>query len=173
MNVSRETMLISPGYLEQNRILHGRPTYGAGGHQYRTLLEKLIVDNRIISILDYGCGKGTLKKTLGRRFPFIAVQNYDPVTFPEDPHPAELVVCTDVLEHIEPECLESVLGHLKSLTTKVAFFSICTRAAQKCLPDGRNAHLIIRPSSWWRKQLSDWEILQWDTSPGDVEVILR
>lgn len=165
--------LISTAYLEQNRILHGRQTYGAGGHQYYPLLEKLIIQNKILSVLDYGCGKGTLKPILERHFPWIPVQNYDPVTFPITPVGAELTVCTDVLEHIEPENLENVLNHLKDLTQKIAFFSICCRPAQKNLPDGRNAHLIVRPPSWWKEKLSGWEILQWDQSPDDVEVQLR
>lgn len=165
--------LISKDYLKQNRLLHNVPTFGAGGWKYLETIEKLVIRNSVISILDYGAGKGTLKRSLKRRFPFIPVQNYDPVTYPEMPAPAELVVCTDVLEHIEPEHLEDVLQHLRALTQKIAFFSICCRPAKKSLPDGRNAHLIIQPPDWWKEQLSDWEILEWDQSPHDVEVQLR
>jgi hypothetical protein len=67
----------------------------------------------------------------------------------DPPVPAELVCCIDVLEHIEPECLEDVLDHLEELTQRVAFISINTAAAGKTLPDGRNAHLIQRPMEWW------------------------
>jgi hypothetical protein len=63
------------------------------------------------------------------------------------------VVCTDVLEHIEPELIDNVLDHLKDLTRKVAFLAIATRPARKNLADGRNAHLIIQPSSWWLAKL--------------------
>jgi hypothetical protein len=165
--------LISKAYLEQNRLLHRKRSYGAGGYQHLRLIERLIIENHICSVLDYGAGKGTLKNNLAKRFPFVAIQNYDPVTFPVPPFPAELVVCTDVLEHIEPECLEAVLDHLKSLTQKLAFFSICTRPAKKALPDGRNAHLIQERPSWWLDRLVKWEILQWDESPGDIEVQLK
>jgi hypothetical protein len=32
---------------------------------------------------------------------------------------------------------------------KIGFFTIATKPARKFLNDGRNAHLIQKPSSWW------------------------
>ena len=75
---------------------------------------------------------------------------YDPV-FPEygSPKEADIVCCIDVLEHIEEVYLANVLDELKRLTIKLGFFSISTKPAQKFLKDGRNAHLIQKPASWW------------------------
>ena len=75
---------------------------------------------------------------------------YDPA-FPEYglAQPADLVCCIDVLEHIEPELIKNVISHLSSLVLQFGFFTIHTGAAKKTLPDGRNAHLIQKPSSWW------------------------
>jgi hypothetical protein len=70
-----------------------------------------------------------------------------------------MVACIDVLEHIEPECLDNVLDHIASLTEAVAFLSIHTGPALKKLPDGRNAHLIQEPAEWWLpKLMSRWDM---------------
>jgi len=102
-------------------------------------------------ILDYGCGQRTLEQALG--FP---IRNYDPAIPGLDtpPEPADLVVCTDVLEHIEPECLDDVLDDLRRVTRKVGFFVIANRPAKKILPDGRNAHLIQEGIDWWRPRIA-------------------
>jgi 2-polyprenyl-3-methyl-5-hydroxy-6-metoxy-1,4-benzoquinol methylase len=66
------------------------------------------------------------------------------------PEPHDIVACTDVLEHIEPDCLDDVLKDIRRCTKKVAFLLIATRPAIKVLADGRNAHLIQQPYTWWR-----------------------
>lgn len=102
-------------------------------------------------LLDYGCGHNlSLQKTLKPQRPF-EYQCYDPGVpeYAELPKSAELVVCIDVLEHIEPENLEAVLDHLEQLTEKVLFATVHTGPAGKLLPDGRNAHLIQKPYEWW------------------------
>jgi hypothetical protein len=79
------------------------------------------------------------------------VRNYDP-GIPADsalPAPADLVVCTDVLEHIEPEHLDAVLAHIFRLAQRAVFLQIALFPAKKTLPDGRNAHLIVQPANWW------------------------
>ena len=98
-------------------------------------------------MLDYGAGK----QSLANAMPWVRIAGYDPA-IPElskPPMPADLVVCTDVLEHVEPECLEDVLDDLRRLTLKAAYLEIATREALKHLEDGRNAHLIVQPMEWW------------------------
>ena len=77
-----------------------------------------------------------------------AYHAFDPA-FPEygDPQPADLVCCIDVLEHIEPEFLDSVIAELARITIKLGFFTIATGPATKTRADGGNAHLIQQPSS--------------------------
>ena len=65
------------------------------------------------------------------------------------PKPCEMVVCTDVLEHVEPDKLDAVMDHIFRLTGKLAYFVISTRFANAVLPDGRNAHLSIHDADWW------------------------
>lgn len=103
-------------------------------------------------ILDYGCGKSTLQQQL----PF-KIQQYDPAVpkYSTLPDPADIVVCTDVLEHIEPDNLGNVLLHIHSLAKKAAFLVIATRPAKKILEDGRNAHLIVKDMVWWLGALKE------------------
>ena len=84
-------------------------------------------------------------------------QDYDPAIPGKDapPGPADLVVCTDVLEHVEPEHLDAVLDDLQRLAKKSLFLLIATRPASKALPDGRNAHLTIEPPKWWIPKLME------------------
>lgn len=140
-------MLISPEYLKQQHDLHADGDYGTSSSKWAGMICDLANANSFTSILDYGCGKGLLKKSLQG----ANIAEYDPCIEGKDSPPAsaELVVCTDVLEHIEPDCLDNVLDHLQSLTMKTGFFVIATRPAKKILSDGRNAHLIQQPHEWW------------------------
>lgn len=113
-------------------------------------------------VLDYGCGRNqSLTRTLkpNRK---IEYQGYDPGVpeMSEEPKPSQLVVCIDVLEHIEPDCLDDVLDHLESLTEVCLFATVHTGPAGKVLPDGRNAHLIQRPSDWWLPKFTERFTLQ-------------
>jgi len=147
-------MLISNEYRKLNAQLHAeKPGFGAFGHRWTDQVKELSKKFCSEDILDYGCGKGTLAPTL----PF-PIAEYDPAVKGKDgvSIPANIVVCTDVLEHIEPENLRSVLRHISELTGTVAFLNISTRRANKSLPDGRNAHLIIRNSRWWDAALSEF-----------------
>lgn len=103
-------------------------------------------------VLDYGCGKRTLESALG-----FGINNYDPALEGLDasPAPADIVCCTDVLEHIEPDCLTAVLADLRRVTKRAIFLTIATRPAKKFLADGRNAHLIQKPARWWIERLWD------------------
>lgn len=143
--------LISTAYRELNRKLHETNMfYGVGGGKHAGTVKKLKEAIKAESILDYGCGRGMLAKEL----PF-PIWEYDPAIPGKDrlPRPAELSICTDVLEHIEPDKLNYVLDHLRTLTLKVGFFVIHTGPSKKTLADGRNAHLIQKDQKWWEKQL--------------------
>jgi 2-polyprenyl-3-methyl-5-hydroxy-6-metoxy-1,4-benzoquinol methylase len=151
-----EGALISDVYREQCERLHAsKPSWGSyAGSKHAARVAMIAAGNRCFTVLDYGCGKGTLKKALDATHNAPTTMNYDPATFPEEPTPADLVCCLDVLEHIEPECLDAVLDDIARLTRKVAFFVISTRLAGAKLPDGRNAHLIVKDASWWNAQLA-------------------
>lgn len=143
--------LISAEYKELNYKLHQEnPMYGIGGARHAKTVLKLCQSLQTSSVLDYGAGKCQLSREL----PF-PIWNYDPA-IPEisaSPRPADIVVCTDVLEHIEPEKLGWVLKDIARCTKKLAFFVIHTGPSSKTLADGRNTHLIQKDKKWWHKIL--------------------
>jgi 2-polyprenyl-3-methyl-5-hydroxy-6-metoxy-1,4-benzoquinol methylase len=114
-------------------------------------VRKLCDQLKTTSVLDYGCGKGML----ARELPF-PIYEYDPAVPGKDglPRAADIVTCTDVLEHIEPDHLQAVVMHLASVTKKVLYAVIHTGPAQKTLADGRNAHLIQQGEPFWRAALA-------------------
>ena len=144
---------ISPEYIELNRKLHLNPVYGIGGRKRKDTVLKLSETMGTKSILDYGCGKGSLAQSL----PF-PIWEYDPAIEGKNgvPRPAELVVCFDVLEHVEPDYLDNVLGDLVRCTNKCLFAIIDSGPADKELPDGRNAHLIQKDKDWWTAKLGQY-----------------
>ena len=145
-------MLITPEYQELSRTFHvERADYVAYSARWAQPVMQLCAELETMNVLDYGCGKANLNLHL----PF-EVQCYDPAIPKHDeaPSPADIVVCTDVLEHIEPECLDDVIEHLHGLTKMALFLNVATRPAKKELPDGRNAHLIIETFDWWYERLS-------------------
>lgn len=144
-------MHCSPEYQKQQQELHAKGNYGVTAKKYGALISQLIDKLEINHILDYGCGSNlSLTETLKPQRN-VKYQAYD-IGVPEyadDPIPAEMVACIDVLEHIEPEHLEGVLDHLEELTEVVLFASVHMGPAGKTLSDGRNAHLIQESPSWW------------------------
>lgn len=150
--------LASPDYRAQLQQMTTRWAGTAGPYAEEVL--ELAALLKAGSILDYGCGPGSLQAALASSS--IPVVGYDP-GFPGKerlPNPADLVVCLDVLEHIEPDRLHWVLKHIYNLALKGALFVVATRPAEKRLPDGRNAHLIIDNARWWYEQLKaySWSV---------------
>lgn len=165
-------MLITENYRQLNKELHeSRKDYGVGGHLAAAMVMDACQALNTRSVLDYGCGKSTLSAAL----PFI-IQEYDPAIekHSKTPDPADIVVCMDVLEHIEPECLDAVLDDLKRVTKKYGIFTIATRPAVKTLADGRNAHLIVEPAKWWMLKIFDrFEVDRFNVNDGGFLVIVR
>lgn len=171
--------LISDGYRGLNRQLHEGGRFGFRGSRWAPSVRRVAREHEVTDLLDYGCGQGALKKALRpawwRRGPALQVREYDPAIAGKDalPAPADLVVCTDVLEHIEPELLDNVLDHLQSLSRRLLFAVVSTRPAKKTLEDGRNAHLIVEPDAWWRPKLEQrFRIVDWQSLGDEFAVLL-
>jgi hypothetical protein len=144
--------LISDEYRALNKALHdGNANYGATGYRWARLVRHLVDQYRLADVLDYGCGK----QSLARALIGISVRGYDPsiVELSATPMPADLVVCSDVLEHVEPAHVDAVLDDVVRCTRRIAFLVIATRPARKILADGRNAHLSQMPASRWLEKL--------------------
>lgn len=164
------TKLITNQYLEQNRCLHKAGNFGISGYKWAPTVSWIIHHHQIKHVLDYGAGQQTLKNALKDSFD-TRIDCYDPA-IPElsmAPASAELLTCTDVLEHIEPDNIENVLDHICSIATRYVFLVIPTGPAAKILPDGRNAHLIQRPVQWWLpKLIKRFDLISLNNASGDI-----
>ncbi len=176
MNPPARPTVISDGYLRQQQELHKNPHYGEASLGYARIVLQLMKGCGARSLSDYGAGKRNLARALGELgldgFDYFP---YDPA-FPEygEPRPADLVACIDVLEHIEPEHLHNVVAELRGLVKKLGFFTIHMGPAMKVLPDGRNAHLIQRPSSWWLPLLCHhFEVVHLESVPDGFWVVVK
>ena len=170
-----ERITISESYRKTQQDMHLNPNYGVMSVHYAPLVKDIIIKSSAKSVSDYGAGKKRLNETLLSLGVNTDYRPYDPA-FPEygNPLPADLVCCIDVLEHIEHEYVDNVIFELAQITKNIGFFTIHTGAAVKTLPDGRNAHITQKPSSWWLKKLVLYfEILQLQSVENGFWVITK
>lgn len=153
---------------EKHRI---DPRWGSGSWRHIDDIERFMGETESKTALDYGCGKGNLKKALQNP---DWLSEYDPCIPGKDakPDPADIVICTDVLEHIEPQLLDNVLEDIAKCAKRVAFLVIATRPAKNILPDGRNPHLIVENKEWWLEKIRK-HFFVLDYNGNDREVTIR
>lgn len=165
-------MLISESYRALNRRAHEEmPNYGTVGRRWAPYVRRLAARIDAKTILDYGSGKGTLAMAL----PDHAVSEYDPAIPGKDdpPEPADLVVCTDVLEHVEGPCTDAVLEHILTLAGRGVLLVISCRVGSKRLADGKPAHRNVMPPEKWRRKLGQigrWKF--WMQGPHELVALL-
>lgn len=152
--VSRGLCLFTPEHVEMQRDLHARYNYGKGvdAGECAMLVRGLAPYGS--TVLDYGCGQGHFKRVLGIKYD---IREYDPSIEGKDtrPSPADVVVCADVLEHVEPALIANVLSDLRNLTLRTAIMVIATKPSKKILADGRQSHLIVENAAWWRRRIEE------------------
>jgi len=148
--------LISDEYRALNAKHHYlRPEWGRQSMKYWETVKDLADQIGVKTLLDYGCGKQMLKAALE---PFgYTVHGYDPAfgELSAPPQPAKLVICTDVLEHVEPECLDAVLEDLHRVTEGVALLIVATRESRHKMPDGSSPHRIVKDQAWWMDKIGE------------------
>ncbi len=145
----------NPELIAQYRHIHASRAYGDTSIKNLRFLRPEVKLLRPGSILDYGCGQSQFLDRLDLGYPIDLVR-YDPAIpdYARKPdRPADLLINIDVLEHIEERDLDDVIGEMAALC-RHAIVIIDTKPAAAILPDGRNAHVTIRPHAWWRDRLS-------------------
>jgi hypothetical protein len=144
--------LISDSYRRLNRKMHEQiPGYGMSGAKNAENVLDICRGLGLKTVLDYGCGKRALESAIGGQ---VEILNYDPaIPGLETAQPAGLVVCADVMEHVEPDKVDAVLDHIFTLALSAAYFVISTTQGTRLLPDGTPAHRSVHEAAWWRKKL--------------------
>lgn len=141
--------------------IHNTTPFGKRG-KIPDYLKQFIKEKNPGSILDFGCGKGNLVQTLKEKYPNIDVFGYDPANpeYNKEFPCVDMIVSTDVLEHVEPEYINDTI-ELLSLKAKFHYHLISCAPAKLILPDGRNAHLIQEGPDRWRPRFEQagYEIL--------------
>ena len=145
-------MLATNSYKKQLYMQHEIHTswgHGASINKFKHCLH-FLEKEECKTIIDYGCGKSNLKDFVEKNYNY-EVTEYDIGIEGKDVlnNKADFIVCVDVLEHIEPECLEDVLKHIHRHATKGVYFSICLVASYGFFKDGSNLHTIIKNGDWW------------------------
>ena len=157
IGVCGETMKTTDSeHTEKYRLLHGdHASYASSSIKYFPEISLLIDYLKPKSVLDYGCGKGALIKALALKYPEIAFHGYDPSISGLEKLPvdsADLVVNTDVLEHIPVDLIPNVLKEIVGIS-KNAVFGCHHALARATLADGTNAHCTVRPPIWYQNQI--------------------
>ena len=136
-------------------------------------LMSLVKENDCKTLLDYGCGKAIPYdkdrcKEVDLRHPIQKLCNlksfdlYDPAyekyaTLPDKKY--DVVVCTDVLEHIAEQDIDYVLTEILSHSKKIVFLNISCQPALKHFKEGKfkgkNVHISVFDPSWWGHKIGN------------------
>ncbi|HJU33470.1 MAG TPA: methyltransferase domain-containing protein [Hyphomicrobiaceae bacterium] len=139
---------------DQYRQIHSTRVYGASSAKKAPYILPYVRMLDARSAIDYGCGQSALADIIAERCG-ARVARYDPAIPAYDRLPSgrfDVLINVDVLEHLPEEEIDDTLAAMSSLSDN-AVIVIDTRLASTTLPDGRNAHLTLRPPEWWRRRL--------------------
>jgi len=121
-----------------------------------------IKDRGYVSMLDIGCGRGQALE-IARKHGFTSVHGLEVVEelcngvtvlqiagahcLPSSDHSYDLVVATDVMEHILEEDVQPVLKEMFRVASKAIHLTISHRA--DVADDLGHKHVTLHPRTWW------------------------
>lgn len=138
------------------RIHARREAWASSGYEHAEAVAEFALRLKAETVLDYGCGSGTLGSALASGVPPRKVAAYDPGV-PDRaalPEPSDLIVCTHVLEHVEPSKLEAVMAHIHRLSLKAAYFVVAIRPENTTVREVGNGPLIDNDAAWWLQKIA-------------------
>lgn len=145
-------------YIKQYELLYKiKKNYGKTSIKLYDMLEKIINDLNILSVLDYGCGKSKLLDLI-KKNKKIKIYRYDPAIKKYSTltkNKTDLVICTDVLQHVPLYDLDRVLKEIKSKGIYILFYIKCTNHKTK-LPNKTYANCTVYDKKWWLEKLSNY-----------------
>lgn len=170
--------LYSSDYQNQLILIHNKIPWGGA---VKGKVPEIIFYAKLLNIndiLDYGCGYGYFKLECDKLYPDhnYLISEYDPgiISKSHPPTPQNMVICIDVLEHIEPDYVDNVLDDLKRLTLNICVLGISLIPSHILLPDGRNAHLNIHDTEWWVNKINGrFDILKVNNNNSYCKIILK
>jgi len=140
--------------IEQYALIYEGKPYGKSGADLLEDIAPVVQKLKPKILLDYGCGYSDLSCYFWN-WGETRIYRYDPA-IPQYktlyPGKADLVLCTDVLEHIPEDWVDFIIKSIKRKSERV-IFSISMRKARAKLPNGMNAHITIKPYRWWRQKI--------------------
>lgn len=134
---------------KEYKAMHDKKNFsGSSLEPYLPEIKQLIKEYGCQSLLDYGCGKARYHKQ-----PLVTNTTlYDPYFEPYSKLPTgtfDMVICTDVLEHVPEKEVPNIVADLINYTDKVLFLAISTKPAKKKFSNGENVHLTVWPPKKW------------------------
>ncbi len=130
-------------------------------------------ENKCKSLLDYGCGKAIPYskkecKSIGLKKPVQELCNLDSFDLYDPAYPKynklskkkyDIVVCTDVMEHIAEQDIDYVLKDILSHSKKAVFLNISCQPALKHFKEGKfkgqNVHISVFDGVWWSDKVKN------------------
>jgi hypothetical protein len=141
--------------IEQYREMHRIHMYGVTSVKKAPYIMPYVQMRAPHTVIDYGCGQSALADVIAARCG-VDVIRYDPAipAYAGVPvGPFDLLMNVDVLEHLPEDDIHDVIDTMANLSDS-AIIIIDTHLARTVLPDGRNAHLTVRPARWWQDRLA-------------------
>ena len=140
--------------LELYKQLHQERNYGDTGSEYTEDVLNFIRQTTATTVLDFGSGTGSLAKSLRKRN--ILIDEFDPC-YPGKEEiikkKYDLVITTDLLEHIYEDELDNIFEEMLCLKPKFMYHAISTREATILLPDKSNCHKTVKSMQWWYNRI--------------------
>ena len=136
-------------------------------------LINVIKENNCKTLLDYGCGKAIPYskkecKSIGLKKPVQELCNLDSFDLYDPAYPKynkltkkkyDIVVCTDVMEHIAEQDIDWVLKDILSHSKKTVFLNISCQPALKHFKKGKfkgqNVHVSVFHGTWWSDKVKN------------------
>ena len=158
-------MTITKAYQKELLSLHDKYGWGGTGGKYAgdMVIRILAHFPDLITILDYGCGEGSLQEYVEYR----GITNrkwtmYDPGVAGLEVKPEgkfDLVITTDVLEHVEPEKQDEVITELCNYANKAMFNEIACYETDVKFPSGpykgKDLHINLKIPCFWRQEIEE------------------
>ena len=125
---------------------------------------------KVRSIVDLGCGIGTLRKPLLRQFPKAAYTGVDVSEYAcekygwelgsvSDYAPArsfDLVICHDVVQYLDDKDAKAAIRNFSNIGSGMLYFSVLTEEdyRENCDKSRTDSTVNLRPADWYRPKLS-------------------